>query len=76
MERVLIWAGFCALMTIGCFWRPRQARAVVGVFFALMGLAINGGIILTNPQTYVTFAGEAVIPIYRDVRSRWCRRVP
>lgn len=67
MERTLTWALFCLLMAVACFWKPKPMRAVVGVFFAIMGLAIHGGIILTNPQTYLSFAGEAVIPIYRKV---------
>ena len=67
MERTLIWAAFCLLIAVACFWRPRPMRAVVGAFFAIMGLAIHGGIIFTNPETYVIFAREAVIPIYRDV---------
>jgi hypothetical protein len=41
-----------------------------------MGLAINGGIVLTNPQTYVTFAGEAVIPIYRDIALAVAQKSP
>jgi hypothetical protein len=67
MEKVLIWGVLCVVIAVACFWKPKPTRAVVGVFFAIMGLAVHGGIILTNPQTYVSFAGGAVIPIYRDM---------
>lgn len=67
LQRTLIWAVFGAALTALCFWKPRPARAAVGVFFAIMGLGVHGSAILTDPQQYVTFAQGALLPLYRDV---------
>jgi hypothetical protein len=65
--RTLIWGLFGVLITALCFWRPKPARAVVSVFFAIMALGIHGTDVLSDPQQYVTFAQGALIPAYRDL---------
>jgi len=65
--RTLIWALLGGLITALCFWRPKAARAVVGVFFAIMALGIHGMDVLVDPQQYLTFAEGALIPVYRNV---------
>jgi hypothetical protein len=66
MERAISWGLLTMLMTIGCFWRPRPMRGVMGLFFALMGLGVHGTLIITNPEGYVAFARQAPVPFYRE----------
>ena len=61
--RTLIWGLFGVLITA----RPKPARAVVGVFFAIMALGVHGTTVLSDPQQYVTFAQGALIPFYGEL---------
>jgi len=67
MQGFLIWGAFTVGVAAFCVWRPQAARIFVGLFFGAMGLGIHGGLIFTNPQSYVDFAAEAPWAIYRDV---------
>jgi len=67
MERAIPWGVFVVLMTAACFWRPRAMRVVVGVFFALMGLGVHGAFIATQPDGYIEFARQALIPFYAEL---------
>jgi hypothetical protein len=67
LMRTLIWALFGGLITALCFWRPKAARAVVGIFFAIMAVGVHGTAVLSDPQQYVTFAQAALSPAYRDL---------
>ncbi len=70
MERVLIWLVATAAFAALCVARPQAGRIAVGLFFLAMALGVNGAILLADPQIYVTFAGQAYIPLYRDVALR------
>ena len=59
MQRFLIWGAFTVAVAAFCVWRPHPARIFVGLFFGVMGLGIHGGLIFTNPQSYVDFATDA-----------------
>jgi hypothetical protein len=67
MQGFLIWGAFTIAVAAFCVWTPQAARIFVGLFFAAMGLGIHGGLIATNPQSYVDFAAKAPWAIYRDI---------
>lgn len=70
MQGFLVWGAFTIAVAAFCFWRPQAARIFVGVFFAVMGLGVHGGLIATDPQSYVDFAADAPWAAYRDL-SLW-----
>jgi hypothetical protein len=53
VQAFLIWGGFTVAVTRWCVWRPQPARIFIGLFFAAMGLGIQGGLTLADPQSYV-----------------------
>jgi hypothetical protein len=67
MQGFLIWGTFTVGVAAFCVWRPQAARIFVGLFFGAMGLGIHGGLIATNPQSYVDFAAAAPWALYRDI---------
>ena len=67
MQGFLIWGAFTVGVAAFCVWRPQPARIFVGLFFGAMGLGIHGGLIATNPQSYVDFAADAPWVLYRDI---------
>ncbi|MDP2772310.1 MAG: hypothetical protein Q8O61_02040 [Nocardioides sp.] len=67
MQGFLIWGAFSIAVAVFCFGRPQAARIFVGVFFAVMGLGVHGGIIATDTQSYVDFADAAPWGPYRDL---------
>lgn len=67
MQGFLIWGVFTVGVAAFCVWRPHHARIFVGLFFGVMGLGIHGGLIFTNPQSYVDFAADAPWAMYRGV---------
>ena len=67
MQGFLIWGAFTVAVAAFCVWRPQAARIFIGLFFAAMGLGIHGGLIATNPHSYVDFADKAPWGIYRDI---------
>jgi hypothetical protein len=67
MQGFLIWGAFTVAVAAFCVWRPQPARIFVGLFFGAMGLGIHGGLIATNPQSYVDFAAAAPWARYRDI---------
>ena len=70
MERVLIWLVVTAAFAALCMTRPQAGRIAVGLFFLAMALGVNGAILLVDPQVFVTFAGQAYLPLYREVALR------
>ena len=70
MDRLLIWLVVVAALAALCLVRPNVGRLVVGCFFIAMALGVHGAILLVDPQSYVTFAGGAYLPLYRDVAVR------
>ena len=67
MVELVVWGAISLAIAASCWWRPRPTRVFVGIFFAVMGLAIHGSFIATNPQSYVDFASSAPIPVYRNI---------
>jgi len=67
MQGFLIWGAFTVVVAASCVWRPQPARVFVGLFFGAMGLGVHGGLIVTNPQSYVDFAAGAPWALYRDI---------
>jgi hypothetical protein len=67
MQGLVIWGAFTVAVAAFCVWRPQPARIFVGLFFGVMALGIHGGLIATNPQSYVDFAADAPWTLYRDI---------
>jgi hypothetical protein len=67
MQGLVIWGAFTVVVAAFCVWRPQPARIFVGLFFGVMALGIHGGLIATNPQSYVDFAADAPWTLYRDI---------
>lgn len=49
--------------------KPNLARIILGIFFIVMAIGVNGSITLSNPQSYVTYGQAALIPLYRVLCS-------
>jgi hypothetical protein len=67
MDRMALWGVIVVVLTLAILVRPRPMRIVVGNFFVLMAVAVHGSMVLTDPSSYLAFAGGALIPLYRDV---------
>lgn len=50
-----------------CLLRPQAARLFVGGFFGVMGLVVHGLLVITDPEGYVGFAEQALLPFYRQL---------
>jgi hypothetical protein len=67
MQGFIVWLIFAVLVTILCLWRPNAGRLFVGLFFWLMAIAVNGTLVIINPQGFVDFANNSPIVLYRDL---------
>ena len=54
-------------VVILCLIKPNAGRIFLGFFFLVMAIGVNGSFTFTNPQGYVDYASEAMIPLYRDI---------
>lgn len=61
---------FILAIVILCFARPNAGRIVLGIFFLVMALGVNGSFTFGNPQAYLDYAEGAMIPLYRDLALR------
>ena len=64
---IVVSSVFVVAVVMLCLIKPNAARIFLGLFFLVMALGINGFFTLTNPQSYVDYAGDALIPFYRDL---------
>ncbi|MGS0688057.1 hypothetical protein ACVBEQ_23355 [Nakamurella sp. GG22] len=67
MTRVVVWGAFVVAVTVFCLVRPQAGRLFVGVFFGVMGLAVHGSLVISDPHGYVGFAEQALLPFYRRI---------
>lgn len=65
MEPIVVSAGLYLIFLCLCWWRPAAARVVVGVFFGVMGVLVNGLIAAIAPQLFVDLAAQAPWNWYR-----------
>lgn len=47
--------------------KPNVGRIVLGIFFLIMAIGVNGSITLINPQLYVNYGQDALISLYREL---------
>lgn len=47
--------------------RPNTARIVLGIFFLVMAIGVNGTITFLNPQLYVDYGQDALLFIYHEL---------
>ena len=64
---MLISSVFILGVVVLCLTKPNAGRIFLGIFFLVMAIGVNGSFIFTNPQAYVDYASEAMIPLYRDI---------
>lgn len=67
LTRIVVWSAFVLAASLLCLLRPQAARLFVGVFFGVMGLGVHGFLVITNPQGYVGFAEQALLPLHRRI---------
>jgi len=46
---------------------PNLGPIILGMFFLVMAIGVNGTITLSNPQLYVDYGQQALIPLYREL---------
>ncbi len=67
MDPIVASSIFVLVIMVLCFIRPNAGRIVIGLFFILMALAVNGSFILTSPHSYADYARMSYWPLYREV---------
>ena len=64
---IIVSSVFVLAVIILCLIKPNAGRIFLGPFFLVMAIGVNGSFTFTNPQAYVEYASEALIPLYRDI---------
>lgn len=64
---ILISSVFVLAVIILCLTKPNGGRLFLGLFFLVMALGVNGSFTFINPQAYVEYADQALIPFYREI---------
>ena len=64
---VIVSSVFVIVVTLICLIKPNAGRIVLGIFFLVMAIGVNGSFTFTNPQAYVEYAEGALIAPYRDL---------
>lgn len=64
---ILVSSLFILTVVILCLTKPNAGRIFLGIFFLIMAIGVNGSFTFANPQAYLDYASEALIPLYRDV---------
>jgi hypothetical protein len=54
-------------VVILCLMKPNAGRIFLGFLFLVMAIGVNGSFTFSNPQAYVDYASEALVPFYRDI---------
>ena len=64
---IIVSSVFVLAVVALCLSKPNAGRIFLGLFFLAMALGVNGFFTFSNPQGYLDYAGDALIPLYRDV---------
>lgn len=64
---IIVSSFFVLAVIILCLTKPNAGRIFLGIFFLVMALGVNGSFTFTNPQGYIDYAREAMIPSYGDL---------
>ncbi len=64
---IVISSVFVLAVVVLCLTKPNAGRIFLGLLFLVMALGVNGSFTFGNPQGYVDYASEALIPFYRDL---------
>jgi len=67
LSPMIISSIFVLGVVVLCLTKPNAGRIFLGVFFLVMALGVNGSFTFANPQGYVDYASDALIPIYKDI---------
>ncbi len=58
---------FVLAVVVLCLVKPNVGRIFLGFFFLVMALGVNGSFTFGNPQAYLDYANDALIPFYRQL---------
>ena len=58
---------FVLAVVVFCFLKPNAGRILLGFFFLVMALGVNGSFTFGNPQAYIDYANGALVPFYRSL---------
>jgi hypothetical protein len=58
---------FVLAVVILCLTKPNAGRILLGIFFLVMALGVNGSFTFSNPHAYIDYASEAMIPFYGEL---------
>ena len=64
---IIVSSIFILAVVIICLTKPNAGRIFLGIFFLVMAIGVNGWFTFTNPQGYIDYTSDALIPIYRDI---------
>lgn len=64
---IIISSVFVLGVVILCTLKPNAGRIFLGFFYLVMAIGVNGYFTFINPQGYVDYASQALIPLYRDI---------
>jgi hypothetical protein len=64
---IIVSSVFVLGVVLLCLVKPNAGRIFLGIFFLVMAIGVNGSFTFTNPQGYIDYASDALIPIYRDI---------
>jgi hypothetical protein len=64
---IIISSVFVLGVAILCTLKPNTGRIFLGFFYLVMAIGVNGYFTFGNPQGYVDYASEALIPMYRSI---------
>ena len=67
---IIVSSLFVLAVTILCLAKPNAGRIFLGLFFLVMAIGVNGSFTFGNPEAYVDYASDALIPLYRDLALR------
>ncbi|MCP4164875.1 MAG: hypothetical protein GY759_03145, partial [Chloroflexi bacterium] len=64
---IIVSSVFVLAVIILCLAKPNAGRIFLGLFFLAMATGVNGSFTFTNPQAYVDYASQALIPFYQEI---------
>ena len=67
MERVVVTLAVYGVLAGLTLWRPNVGRIVIGIFFAVMAVVVNGLVLTVAPGLFVALAEEVPWLWYREL---------
>lgn len=64
---IILSSAFVLALIILCLAKPNSGRIVLGLFFFVMAIGVNGSFTFRDPQAYAQYADGALFPWYRGL---------